>query len=489
MDTGRRACVFGCVRPETGFVAIKTLPLSPVSLMPCCLRLFAIAGALAFAGLMRAQAPEAAELPLPENYFPALKTLLDAAARQSPQMIAHNAAEAVAEAQHLIARAGQLPQVGGYFNYLPWDRDYRKADPNSPYTSQKSQYHLNVVQPLYHWGALEASTRISELQQRITKGETAQAYRELASDIRRQYLGLIVAKAGLARARVALEMAQKQAEVAKGRFERREISESELLPQTLGAERAQLTIDQAVDDYESSKRMLARLAGVDAIAEDQVPDAIPDVTVPLDHLDALLAQYAAQDEPPSPSLQNLHDRIEIEKLNYRIADARLKPKVNLLAGSSEDEQSYTANVGQKYGVTSFYTGVQINWSIFDGFATKGTKLAALTRRREFERNYKRLSAELVEQAREQLRQLRFSARGLAIAQQLLAASDNAVKTVSGNVERGFASAADLATARLGNTDARIAAYRARIDLLMRTADFLATLQKDPVLSNLSVQRP
>src|SRR5690606_28926560 len=104
-------------------------------------------------------------LPVVESYFPGLKTLLETAVRQSPRMIARNAAEAMAANRYTVARSEQLPKVGGYVNYLPANYEERKHGPRSPCTSQKSSDALKLVQPIYHWGALRAGTRVAELQQ------------------------------------------------------------------------------------------------------------------------------------------------------------------------------------------------------------------------------------------------------------------------------------------------------------------------------------
>jgi len=454
------------------------------------LRFFALASVLTGSlACLRAQSPENTDWPLPETYFPGLKTLLDSAVRQSPRMIARNAEEAVAEGNRIIAKAGQLPSLGGYFRYFPWDRDERVADPNSPYTSQKTSYALNLTQPVYHWGALESTARIGELQRKIARGDTAESYRALASEIRGQFLQLIIKKAGLARTRFAQRLAEDDLKLAKEKSASRVISEADLFSPTLAVEQAQLATDRTEDDYESAKKFLAKLAGAAPLADAQIPDAIPDVAQPQGRFEGLLAEFATQTEAGSYVLKNVRDQIEIEKLNYRIAAARLRPNVDVLIGSSQDEQSYTANIGAKYGVTSYFTGVQVNWSIFDGFASKGAKLNSLTRRRELERRYQQMSADLLEQAQAKLRQLQFATRSLEIGRKQLANSDRNLASAKDNTARGLASESDLRMAEFGYAGALIDTYNARADYLARVADFLGTVLKDPALSNLPGPSP
>ena len=437
----------------------------------------------------RAAAPAEGEWPLPETFFPQLQALLESAVHQSPRMLAGNLQEILADNDRTIANATRLPSVSGNYLFRPWDRDYRRGDPRSPYTSERSTYDVNVMQPLYHWGEIEDQRRIADLQARVAQGNLVGGYLGLADELRAQFLQLVVNKAALARARLNQESVEKQLAIARDRFSRKEISNADLTAQSLAAEQAQLALDRSVDGYEWSKRAVAHLAGVAPLTEAQVPDAIPDVTVPLDRCESLLAGFVAEGPGDTSTLTGLHDQIEIEKRNYHIASTRLKPKLNLVVGSSQDQQSYTANIGQVYGVTSFYAGVQLNWSIFDGFATKAYKAKALARRRELERSYQRLSADVIAQAREQLRQLQFSVRALGLADRQLQLSEDNVKTVQDNKSRGFAAESDLSAAELSRDNTRLGAYNARVDTFARLTDFLATLQKDPVLSNVPAAHP
>jgi len=90
-------------------------------------------------------------------------------------------------------RAGQLPSLGGYANYLPWDRQVRSDLPEATNVNRLN-YNFSVTQPLYHWGALQNNTRVGELQLRMTQGQTAEGYRMLVQEIRAQYLGLVIKK-------------------------------------------------------------------------------------------------------------------------------------------------------------------------------------------------------------------------------------------------------------------------------------------------------
>ena len=70
----------------------------------------------------------------------------------------------------------------------------------------------------------------------------------------------------------------------------------------------------------------------------------------------------------------------------------------------------TINVAQKYKVNSYFGGISVNWSIFDGLAAGAAERNALARRRQVENDYRSLTEQLAQQAQTQVKQINFSAR-------------------------------------------------------------------------------
>ncbi len=449
------------------------------------LRLLAFGSALVFAALpgLRAQGYDNNSLPVPENYLPALKGILSSAVSQSPRMVARNAENAASEGNRIMMRAGQLPTVSGYFNYYPWDRQVR-ADLANPTTSNKLAYNLALSQPIYHWGALQNNTRIGELQLRMTQGQTAEGYRILVQEIRSFYLQLIIKKAALGKARLSLQMAEDNYAVSQTKLEKKVISDADMFVPTVNRDKARLATDQAEEDYGNTKSVFAKLCGAPVLGDNQVPDEIPELNSPAPDFAPMVTSFTGQKELNSYTLRNLGDQIEVEKLTFENLNTRLRPQLNFVLGMSQDQQSYTTNLANKYQVRDYFTGVQVQWTLFDGFATKGAKSGSLARRRLLEQSYQDTSANLTEQARHQLKLVEFARRGMDIADRLLISSTGAVRDRKADATRGLASENDVNTYQLNYLDSRISAFAARSDYLMKTGDFLSTLLVDPALSNL-----
>lgn len=429
-------------------------------------------------------------LPLPENQLPALRTLLETAVRQSPRMIARATEETVANAERTIAHAGLLPSMRAWGSYYPWTQEER-GDSLGRSNTEKVAYNIYVEQALFHWGALKHTSQIGELRQKISEGQTVEAYRLLVSEIRSQYLQLIMKRLSLERARAGQRLADEGLALAQERFKGNVISEAELFNTRIGSEQARLWTERMQEDYDGARLALGRLCGVPPIADEDLPRSIPEIVTALDKIETAVREFTGDEQPNTFGLQILRRQIEIERLNYRIANTRLRPKVSAVVGITQDEQTYSYSVDRsqkfKYEVQQFYTGITLNWPIFDGFATRATKAASLARRRQLERDYSEQVKNILISVRGRKRQLEFAARGLAMAEEQLSRARQNLRTKEDERERGLVSEADLANTRLQFFDLQMNVFNARNDYMLRAADLLSATMKDPVLASLPHQ--
>jgi outer membrane protein TolC len=222
------------------------------------------------------------------------------------------------------------------------------------------------------------------------------------------------------------------------------------------------------------------------IPDEQIPTEVPTITPAASALQSVTAEYTAQPELNNYALQGTRDQIETEKLNYHVASTRLRPKVNLVVGTSQDEQNYSLN-SVRYKVQSYFAGVTVNWSIFDGFATRSAKQVSLARRRQLELSYKDQTADTIAAVKTQMRQIEFAARNLAIVERMLGSAGDNLKAKKDDMARGVASDAEVSAAQLGLYDWQLTAYQARNDYMMKVSKLLSATMKDPALLNLPAQ--
>jgi outer membrane protein TolC len=436
-------------------------------------------------GGLRADPETGTNLQLPEKIFPALDNILQAAVHQSPHMLDRALDLEIAENDRITARAGILPSASAYY------RDYqardRRADLPGTLNARKVYYDASIAQPIFFWGERRNNAKMGEIRQKITQGLYRDAYRLLAQDLRAKYLNLITLKLAVARARFNQKFTKELLRLAEERLTNKVISELEIFPTRLNAERADIDLEHAMYDLDNARQTIARLAGVPAPEEEAIPESVPVVVYTPATFDGMLADYVKQKDLPSIEAVNLRRQIEVQKLEYLNQKTRLRPKFSLAAGASQDEQSYTTNTAQKYQVNSIYGGLQVTWTIFDGFASQAGVHNALARRRQMENDYAELGDRLVQQARSESKQVYFSARSMSIDDRFLKSTEISLQTRQEEFSRGVIAEADVSLAQLSLFDARITTYGARIDYLLRVGDFLGMLNEDPALDYVAVK--
>ncbi|HEY4301551.1 MAG TPA: TolC family protein [Candidatus Didemnitutus sp.] len=436
-------------------------------------------------GAIWAASPGTNELVLPENLFPDLDGILKSAVKQSPRMVDRAIDLEIAENDRIAARSAILPSVGGSFSAYE-SRD-KRADVQGDLNVKKVYYYFSAVQPVFYWGEKTNTKRMGEIRQKITQGLYHEAYRLLAQDLRARYLALISLKIMTERARFNQKFAHDQLQLAEDRLKNKIISENDIFPTRLNAERADIEVERSQFELENSIQALARLSGANPLTVESIPDAFPPVAYLSDSVEKLLNDYTSQKDLPSIEAVNLRHQLEVQDLDYAIQKVRLYPKFSLAAGVSQDEQAYTVNTAQKYQLNSFFGGVQISWSIFDGFATRSAQRSSLARKRALENDYQDTSARLVQDAKASSRQVYFAARAMSIDDRFLSSSEGYLKTRHDEFSRGIISEADVSLAQLSLFDSRAAAYRSRAEYLARLVDFLGIVNADPVVDNAPIQ--
>jgi len=166
------------------------------------------------------------------------------------------------------------------------------------------------------------------------------------------------------------------------------------------------------------------------------------------------------------AIANLRDQVRQAELSYKMAKVRLRPMLGLNAYWS---QQPTASVGRGY-VQQYITQTRnidliASWSIFDGLATRGAKLSALSSKRGMERSLRTTQAQMLAQVRDLEKQLGFSWRALSLSQQRRDMAEGGLNGTIDYVKRGLLSATDIGAARMGFYQAELALAAARADFL------------------------
>jgi outer membrane protein TolC len=419
---------------------------------------------------------------LPEQVFPQLKQIMDSAVTQSPRMILRNLDLMMADGDLTQAKAGLLPSVSGTYQISKAKDD--REDQAETLDTDKVYYNLLISQPVFHWSERRNNARIGELRKHIAGRQYEEAYRVLAMEIRSIYLQLILKKIQVVNIRNERKLSDDALKLAEEKLAQKVTSEGEIFQVRIANDRAQLAEEYAELEFLQLKQSFAALTGQPLPGDDTIPNEIYGLPSSATGVGRLLAEFLGHSEPPVNQALILQRQIEVEDLAYQNQRKRLLPKFNLVAGLSQDEQSYTANVGLKYGVQSRYVGLQANWNIFDGFAARGAATSALARKRQFEASYRHLKDTLAQDAQRAAKQVELAFRQMQINDRLLASAMEFLKYRQGDFQRGLASETDLAGAEAGYRSMFASTVSSRYNYLMRVVEFVSLIGADPVTNGL-----
>jgi outer membrane protein TolC len=443
-----------------------------------------------FLVLVSAVGPARAESPalpaaLPEDVLPGLKVLLQTAVKQSPSLLKANIEIAQAEASVYGAASAEWPSVGGYFRYGR-DETAVASNTNARTSTTGPVYSVYLNQPVYYWGTLQAATEVSKLGVKIAERQYGEAYRGLVLTIRGQYLGLISKKMSLRNQRFYQQVTETAAAIQESKLKEGSITQGDIIGIRMQLEEAQIGTEKAVAEYEQAKRVLARLSGVSELKEEDIPAELPKTTYAPATASSFFEEMSKQGLANTFTAQIYRDSVRQAELNYKIAARRLYPKfgLGLSFGQSNQATASSGSVSQT-AITTTTVGVTASWTIFDGFATKGAKLAALASKREAERGLRAYTDGTLEQIQLTEKQIGFAARTVDVADRRAKLADDTLVRVKEDAKLGVVSQGKVDTSAQLAYSLELTALNARAEFLNKWAEYLSLLGVDPALNNLS----
>lgn len=418
---------------------------------------------------------------LPEDQIPALKAILQTALKQSPTMMGQNIALAQSAANRYYSSAALWPSLGASGNYGL--NGGSASDPPSSSRSTGFGYGVSFSEALYQWGANKAQSDIGKLSQQVAERQFAEVFRGLAVTLRSQYLGLISKKIGLQVVRYQLQLQETTLAAGEDQLKEGTLAEGDLIASRLAAQDTRLAIDRMVQDYDASRRIFQRLAGLDDLAEASIPVDLARPPYSAETATALLSAFLGGGVEETPQAQTFALTLKQNDLSLKIVKTNLYyPKFSFGAGYNLTTSTNFLPTGAvtSSGI-SYNFGITANVPLFNGFAQTGAKLSAYAAKRGTEqqrRNYLNSTADAAESLR---RQLELTARALDLAEIRRALAQDAVQRTTEQFNDG-AVAKVILDGTIGNLNAaNLYAVQARGDYLNRWSEFVSLVGADPVL--------
>jgi outer membrane protein TolC len=442
---------------------------------------------LAISSFFGGVALTAQQLPisLPEELLPELREILVRAASQAPNMQAANIESARLEASYITSRSVLLPGVHGSASYN-WSTSEVKDMPLSESKSDGLFYSFGASQPIFHWGALKAQTDISKLEVLIGEQDTAETYRTMALTLRSQYLTLILKKLALRNQQFAQKVAEDFLAVQEERLRNRSISEGAIHGPRLNAEEARYYTMVTEQDFDSSVRVFARLAGQPEFNQNRVPDLLPRPEFSGEVLSAYFRQLSSEVIRDMPLADRYELRILQEEKRYHIERTRLLPKfsANVSYGVSNITNASPTTVSQT-AVVSTSASIGASWTLFDGLASRGGKLAALAAKRLNERYLDTYLESTMHELRSLQGNIEATGKLMDIRQRQLDLAWSAVQQAKQDLQLGRASQPDVDNITNNAYRAEVQTANARSAFLNAWAQYVSLVGADPMMEHVS----
>lgn len=425
---------------------------------------------------------------LPEDFLPELKLILDSALRRSPQLVAADFERTVQEARIYGADSARLPSLRGNSEYAS-NQTAVTGSNSSQSRASGFFYRFEAGQAVFHWGALRNQSLAARLNLLASRKSYAIAARELGVVIRKAYLALVVERARLQQGRQALAVLRADLEVLNEKKQSGSVSAAVFEGERLRAREVTAELERGEAEFAANRRRLARLAGLPGgdLPEEKVAAGIPRPDFSEARVTAMAA--AVQRDGAKSTLEyEVHDlKVREASLRYAIERTRQLPKLNLGAGYSLENS--TDVVGSTVNQQAFRRqniNLNVQWNIFDGFATRGAVREALASKRFHERNLALKVEETIQDVQLLEHSLKLDAEAIELAEIRRGMAVQARGRIAEEVELGKLRRSEIERARVGELQADAKSLEARAQYFGRWSEFVAVAGSDPLIRPLSV---
>ena len=440
--------------------------------LPYFFLILVVAGLLPAAGHAQDKMLPPDALRLPEMLLPGLQPILASALEASPRVLQGRLAVAVARAGEDVARAGLYPTVSAGAG-VDGRQEIRRDLPGTQY-SFKYSYGLGASLPIWHWDAPANRARIGEIQRQLAEQNLAEARRNLVLELRAQYTGLVLLGLDVAQARWAGRRRAQQLQRDEARAARGEVPALDLVDLRLAVQEGALATERLVRALGRARGDFAALIGAKVFAAENLPEdspAVPDWTAGLRPPERLAPAVGVA------ALAQAGGEREAARLGEAVERVRLRPTFDLVAGVTQDEVNYTANIAAKFGAEIRYLGVRMNWNIFDGGAGRAAATRASAELRQKSLAYDLAAQALQRQLADGWQELELAQLELAAREARFAQSAARLAADRPSFEAGQIAADDWDQRLFDHEQVRLSLVRQRAAQLLRVAEYALLLAR------------
>ena len=288
------------------------------------------------------------------------------------------------------------------------------------YQSYRTAGSIYIKKPIYHWGSLDAKSRVAELSEEYSIQKTAATKANLIFQIKSEFMNLVFLNYEKVLATETLSLSEQNEEDLVKRKELGLVTELEVSQSTIKK------LEQSIKIAEINRLLITKESyfKYDTGYYDSIELDISE------KFEKFFNEYEFGKNIPqivgilsSGNIQELKNMIEIEKENIKIANSNLKPKVNLVGGFYQDQIDLPDNP-DSVRRNNFIVGLEANWALWDSSYTSGVKGLALSKKLKFEIQLESITQKLRLEVNSLQSQLFNLAQQIDVSRQLVSVAEN-----------------------------------------------------------------
>ena len=378
------------------------------------------------------------------------------------------------EAAHgvsLQTRAVVLPKLRGSAGY-----EHNQAVESDPYSQQQDflplRNHwtggLRLQQNIYEGGRLAASWRAAKL----VKEQAYQDYLTVIADtileVRTAYYDVLLAEQQIAVQQASVRLLSEELDNTKKRSDAGAVPRFDVLRGEVQVANARPRLIRAQNNFRTAKNKLATALGhnVPTTVLEDIPLVLTSKLDPAPY-DLALPQALELARARRPELHSLRSEIGLQHERVKIAQSGYLPALGVYAGYKAYNSEFSGNFYKD--VSGPVAGVEMNWDIFDGLATRGRVVEARARE-------SKSAVNLAEQTRRVEQQVRTFYSSFIEAREVLKSqeknverAEEAIRLASSRYDAGSGTQLDVLDAQTSLTEARTTQINAARDYLVARA--------------------
>ena len=399
----------------------------------------------------------------PEFFFKELVQVLEKLNDRSPVLKSKEFDLDIAQANQVIANSEQGFKFGFKVSGQSIHEDRPGEDFYHRYRTFNQAY---LTKPIFHWGALKAREQIAKLNISLTEDSYSVQKRILAGEVRGIFLKLVALKYRSQMAIEQLRIASQYVDTIEKRLELKLSTPLALEEARVEQLNREISIAELRTSLERNKAYFVSLSGYDEPLTLDIKKGFWEFS----------KSHNFNQEFPilvgslsNIEIEKLHTQVQIEDEHIKIAEAELKPKINL-TGAYFQDQVDLAEGRSSLDRNNFIVGLEASWSIWDSHKSAGQKKAALAKKLKFENAIENQNRELRDKVRSVVSELKSLKERIILGRKLILVAENRLEKSKIELQMDRISPAD-------HFSARVALDQSQLENLEAVCQFMVLLDQ------------